>query len=195
MATAAVRVRDTAAEARAWAGLRALGLSDRDLADIFHTGGMAYLKAGRDAEAAIDFRIALDRASDHPWAATNLGVALTRLGRFADAVAVLREVLERNPANAAAWVGLGNALGQQGAATEAVEAYSRALALDPDDAATLVNRAWARLDAGDRPGATRDTETALSLGYPVNADLVRVIQAGLPSDATDNASSGPLIKP
>lgn len=111
-AAAVVRVSDTAA-ARAWAELMDLGLSDRDLAIVFHARGMAYLKAGRNAEAAIDFRIAMDRAADHPWAATNLGVALTRLGRFAEAAAVLREALERDPANAAAWVGLGNALGQQ----------------------------------------------------------------------------------
>jgi superkiller protein 3 len=176
MAATAIRARDATAEATAWAGLRDLGLSDRDLAEIFHTGGMAHLKAGRNAEAAFDFGIALDRDADHPWAATNLGVALTRLGRFAEAIAVLREALERDSGNAAAWVGLGNALAQQGAAAEAVEAYSRALAIDPDDAATLVNRAWARLDAGDKAGARRDAEKALSLGHPGDADLVGFIQ-------------------
>jgi Flp pilus assembly protein TadD len=127
MAAAAIRTRDAAAEATAWAGLRDLGLSDRDLAEIFHNSGMAHLKAGRDAEAAIDFGIAMDRAADHPWAATNLGVALTRLGRFAEAIAVLRAALDRDSANAAAWVGLGNALAQQGAATEAV-GYARGFA-------------------------------------------------------------------
>jgi len=173
MAAAAIRARDAAAEGTAWAGLRALGLSDGHLAEVFHTGGMAHLKAGRDAEAAIDFGIALGRDKDHPWAATNLGVALTRLGRSAEAIAVLLEVLDRDPANAAAWVGLGNALAQQGAAAEAVEAFGRALAIEPHDAATLVNRAWARLDAGDRAGARRDAETALSLGHPADANLVR----------------------
>ena len=175
MAATAIRVRDTAAEARAWAGLRDLGLSDRDLAIVFHASGMAHLKAGRDAEAAIDFGIALDRAADHPWAATNLGVALTRLGRFAEAVAVLRETLERNPGNAAAWVGLGNALAQQGAAAEAVEAYGRALTLEPNDPATLENRARARLEAGDRVGAERDVKAVIALGHPGDPDLVDAI--------------------
>ena len=175
MAATAVRARDAATEATAWAGLRDLGLSDGDLAEVFHTGGMAHLKAGLDAEAAIDFGIALDRDKDHPWAATNLGVALTRLGRFAEAIAVLREALSRDPDNAAAWVGLGNALAQQGEAAKAVEAFGRALEIEPDDAATLVNRAWARLDAGDRAGAERDVNAVISLGHPGDPDLVDAI--------------------
>jgi len=195
MAAAAVRAGDTSAEAWAWERLRDLGLSDRGLAEIFHTGGMAYLKAGRDAEAAVDFGIAMNRAADHPWAATNLGVALTRLGRFTDALVVLREALERDPANAAAWVGLGNALGQQGAAGEAVEAYSRALAIEPDDAATLVNRAWARLESGDQAGAERDATTAISLGYPTGTDLVHAIGAVPAHDAADVVAPHDLIKP
>jgi tetratricopeptide (TPR) repeat protein len=174
MAAAVVHVSDAVA-ARVWAELMDLGLSERDLALVFHTRGMAFLKAGRNAEAAIDFGIALDRDADHLWAATNLGVALTRLGRFAEAIAVLREAIERNSGNAAAWVGLGNALAQQGAAAEAVEAYSRALAIDPDDAATLVNRAWARLDAGDGAGARRDADAAAALGRPLDPDLLEAI--------------------
>jgi tetratricopeptide (TPR) repeat protein len=121
LATAAFQLRDDTAAARAWAGLGELGYTDRDLAIIFHERGVEHLQAGRDAEAAIDFGIAMDRARDHPRAATNLGLALSRLGLFDAAVAAFREALDRDPGNEAARAGL-----QDAGAKRAAAAPSRA---------------------------------------------------------------------
>lgn len=116
LATAAFQLRDDTAAARAWAGLGELGYTDRDLAIIFHERGVEHLQAGRDAEAAIDFGIAMDRARDHPRAATNLGLALSRLGLFDAAVAAFREALDRDPGNEAARAGLQDAVAKRAAA-------------------------------------------------------------------------------
>lgn len=173
---AAVRLGRSGEAADTYARLREQDYDDGRLLTVFYNRGVSHLKAGRYTEAAIDFGIALERVPTHPWAATNLGVTLTRLGRYDEAVTVLRASLDHAPEHAAGWVALGNVLLTQGSAVAAVEAYTRALAIEPDDAATLVNRAWARLDAGDRAGARRDAETALSLGHPADADPVRFIQ-------------------
>ena len=66
--------------------------------------------------------------------------------------------------------------------------YSSALAIDPLDAATLVNRAWARLEAGDRAGAVNDVTAAVAMGHAPAEELLDAV--GLFEPARPASSAG-----
>ena len=81
---------------------------------------------------------------------------------------MFRQAVSDHPDDADAWVGLGNALYRLDRSTEAVACYDRALDLAPDDPEVLLNRAWARLEAGDRAGAESDASAAANLGLALS---------------------------
>lgn len=138
--------------------------------------GRMYLDAARDADAARAFAACLETAPDHVAGRRGLGVALTRLGAEDRAVDLFRGLVHERPRDAIAWVGLGNALYSLGHAADAAGCYDTALSLDPDDPPTLVNRAWARIELGDRAGAARDVAVAASRGHRADADLLEALE-------------------
>jgi len=187
---AAARLGDTPGAEEALAQLRSQGVADEQIAGSFYEAGVSHLKAGRDSEAAVDFRLALDRDPSHPLAGANLGVALSRLDRLDAAIVVFRESLRRNPDSVAAWVGLGNALYRLGRPAEAASCYDGALARDPRDGATYLNRAWARLESGDRDGALHDVSAASSLGERPSQDLIDAVNASAVPGGTSAGDLG-----
>ena len=141
--------------------------TDRWLVATYNVGRLM-LEMDRDGEAAEAFAGVLRRSPGHAAARRGLGVALTRLGDPSRAVAVFRQAVSDHPDDADAWVGLGNALYRLDRSTEAVACYDRALDLAPDDPEVLMNRAWARLEAGDRAGAESDASAAANLGLALS---------------------------
>lgn len=175
LAGASVRVGDQQTACDAFARLRSAGIPGRAIAASFYTAGLSHLHLGRNAEAVIDFGIALEHDPHHAWAANNLGVALARLDRLDESVVVFRKLLDTCPGFTPSWVGLGNTYFYRGEAAAAIEAYGQALTLEPLDASTLVNRAWAFLEVGDSASAERDVAAVAALGHPRNQDLADAI--------------------
>jgi Flp pilus assembly protein TadD len=172
------RLRQADAAEKAFDQLLRLGMSDAEVATIFYNRGCSALGHAHDEDAAADFRVALARNPRHAGAASNLGVALTRLGDIAGAVEVFRTRLADEPADSAAWVGLGNALFADGRPGEAARCYAESLELEPDDPPTLLNRAAARLAAGDRQGAAADVAAAEAMGARSGPELRSLLEGG-----------------
>jgi tetratricopeptide (TPR) repeat protein len=139
--------------------------------------GRLMLDLDRNGEAAAAFAEVLHRVPVHAAARRGLGVALTRLGELGRAVEIFRRAVADDPEDAAAWVGLGNALHLLERPDEAVACYDRALIIDPDDAGTLVNRAWARVAAGDVGKAAADVARLGSLGRSIPPDLLDAVRS------------------
>ncbi|MBX9625006.1 MAG: tetratricopeptide repeat protein, partial [Gemmataceae bacterium] len=103
-----------------------------------HLAGAALFHQGRWADAAAEFRAALDI---EPSACTdaNLGGVLVQLGRWEEAEAVLRRSLAADPEMGPALSSLGHVLSHQGRWAEAEAAYRKEVDLDPGNAAALTN--------------------------------------------------------
>jgi tetratricopeptide (TPR) repeat protein len=118
--------------------------------------GKTAFDAGRFADAAEQFRLALAARPESIEARLNLAVALTRLDRpgdRAEAISHLRETVRLAPEHANARYNLGALLATEGTAPatqEALEHLSAALAVRPKDAAALRLRARLRRDGGGR---------------------------------------------
>lgn len=118
----------------------------------------AYVKAGRDREAAEAYQKAL--AVDPTFAQVRLDLAQALLGqgKWQDAAAEAQQVIAADPKNAAAHNMLGYALRKQGRLEEAVAAYRAAIAADPGFALAHNNLGVALL-ALNKP---QEATTALS---------------------------------
>ena len=71
----------------------------------------------------------------------------------------------------------GNAFYKAKKFPEAIAAYSKAAELDPSDMTFLTNRAAAKLESGDAPGAVKDCDAAVELGRSLRADFKLVAKA------------------
>ena len=82
------------------------------------------------------------------------GVVLVRTGEIDRAIAVFRGVVEREPANAEAAVNLAGALAKGGRPAEALPYFQRAITAGARGSVVWNGLAMARLETGDRAGAT-----------------------------------------
>lgn len=157
---------------------RAITLAESHVrrADHLANLGRLLLDIGRDSDAVRAFVSTIEIVPGHVIARRGLGVALTRLGEQDRAAELFRGLVHERPRDAIAWVGLGNALYSLGHAADAAGCYDTALSLDPDDPPTLVNRAWARIELGDRAGAARDVAVAASRGHRADNDLLEALE-------------------
>lgn len=96
------------------------------------TLGVAYINAGRMAEAEAALRRALTITPDDPSVSNNLGIVLIRGGRFDEAVDVLTGLLAVNPGFVAARNNLAIALAESGDLEDAEMQVRRALERSPD---------------------------------------------------------------
>jgi tetratricopeptide (TPR) repeat protein len=119
------------------------------------SGKRAY-NAGRHAEAAEEFRRALESRPDSVEARINLAAALVQQGDRSGAITRLREAVELAPTNPTARFNLGLLLAADGPSPEAIEHLGAAVAARPQDAEA--RREWARLlrDAGRLQEAARE---------------------------------------
>jgi Flp pilus assembly protein TadD len=102
---------------------------DPGLAVVRNNLGVALARAGRPAEAAVQFERTLAARPGYADAHDNLGSVLLQLGRRAEAVAQYRAALALDPQLASAHFNLGNALRDEGDGSEAVAEFRQALRL------------------------------------------------------------------
>lgn len=126
-----------------------------DVVESLRTGERARLEsgkraynAGRLAEAAEEFRRALEARPDSVEARINLAAALARQGDRSGAAARLREAVELAPANPTARFNLGLLLAADGPSAEALGHLSAAVAARPQDTEARRELAGMWRDAG-----------------------------------------------
>ena len=93
--------------------------------------GVALVGAGRDEEAAAQYRKALRLSPGQPRVCNNLGVILTRQGRLAEAISLFEEALRSAPKDVEAHSNLGAALTLQGKLPESIAQFQQVLRLAP----------------------------------------------------------------
>jgi len=123
--------------------------------------GMALLDSGRLADAAAEFRRAIELAPNSAEAHTNLGRAELASGRPAEAVPPLRRSLELDPASPATHAVLGDALAAQGEIRAGLAEWREAIRLDPAYVPALRQIAWVL--ATSRDDTLRNGEEAVDL--------------------------------
>jgi tetratricopeptide (TPR) repeat protein len=134
-----------------------------DTVDSLRTGERAHLEngkrafnAGRHAEAAAEFRRALESRPESVEARINLAAALAVQGDRPGAVTHLRDALRLDPANATARFNLATLLAGEGAVPEAIEHLTAAVAARPDDQEARGFLARLLRDAGRPEEALRE---------------------------------------
>ena len=101
---------------------------------LWNERGVAKHQNGRFAEAADDYRKALEADPHYAIAHNNLGVALYHAGEREQAVAAFRGAIEANPAFAKARLNLGLLLTKSRRFQPALEEYKQVLATEPEHA-------------------------------------------------------------
>lgn len=89
------------------------------------------MKLARYAEAEVEYREAVSRASDQPDLKLGLADAFAQQGKATYALLVLEELVKLPTAPASAFVALAKLLARTGQIEEAVEHYKRGIAADP----------------------------------------------------------------
>ena len=125
--------------------------------------GNALENEGREADAIVQYRIALMLKPDYADAHEHLGNALASQGKLTEAIQQYEQALQLRPDFADAHDSLGNALASQGKLTEAVQHYERALQLKPDFAGAYCNLGVALARQGELAEAVQHFERALQL--------------------------------
>ncbi len=118
------------------ARLRALGYIAPEGANALNNQGVILMDAGRLAEAAEAFTLALRQEPRFLYAIINLGRAQLLMKRYDDALASFSGALELEPQRVETLDLLGNTRMEQGDLAKAEELFVRALRLAPDDAGT-----------------------------------------------------------
>ncbi|WP_181706392.1 tetratricopeptide repeat protein [Chthonobacter rhizosphaerae] len=119
---------------------------------------IALRRLGREGDAEALLREVVAEAPEAGEAFINLGALLTDTDRPAEAVPVLETAVALRPQAPVAHRNLGNALRAVGRLAEALAAFNRAADLAPGDADIRIDRAHARLAAGDLEGGFADYE-------------------------------------
>ncbi|MBI5762757.1 MAG: tetratricopeptide repeat protein [Planctomycetes bacterium] len=125
--------------------------------------GHIELKKGRVAEAAEEFKAAVDAESSFLGAKLNLVSALTKLGRAAEAEPLARKAVEMKPGAPETHTYLAMCLEAQNRLQEAVQEHEKALALRAFDAKTHYNLATALAKSGRTEDAIRHFTDALRI--------------------------------
>lgn len=96
--------------------------------------GRAAFDAGRFAEAADEFRSAVEAAPESVRARVNLASALAAAGEADEAIGHLEDVVEIAPGNATAWFNLGLLYRDRGDLEAAARSLAEAIGYEKDDA-------------------------------------------------------------
>jgi tetratricopeptide (TPR) repeat protein len=118
-------------DADAVAAARALGQAKPDYARVHNRMGTELLKTGKPAQAAEQFKKAIEADPAHAGAHSNLGVAYERLGR-PEARAQFERAIELRPDFTHAHFNLARVLMKAGRSAEAIAELQRTIQIDPD---------------------------------------------------------------
>ncbi len=136
--------------------------------------GEALARAGRFAEALVEYEKALQIHPTDAAILSDLGTVLLRLGRADEAVQRLRAALETNPNDPDFPFNLANALLELGQTDAAIRAYEQSLAMKPNHARARHNLAIALARIGRTDEAFDHARRALAL-EPENAEVHNTI--------------------
>lgn len=139
--------------------------------------GTALARAGREADAAVEFSRAIELDHDYAEAHNNLATAWVHQGRRLEAVAEYREALRADPRYAMARDNLGAVLAELGRVDEAIAEYRRALEIDPEDAHAHDNLGAALAGQGKLDEAAAEFRRVLAINpdYAGAAEHLRTV--------------------
>jgi tetratricopeptide (TPR) repeat protein len=120
-------------------------------------------RMGRDDEAIVQLRKALEIRPDFAAARRDLAIILLQKGQVDEAIAQFQKIWEQYPDDPMTSFDLGNAYFQKGQMDEAVAAYQRALKIKPDDVSALNSLGMAFLKKGMVDEAAVQFREALAL--------------------------------
>ena len=133
------------------------------LARVYHDYAGALVRKGRNDEAIVQLKKALDFCPDLADVRRDLAVILLQTGQVDDAIAQFQKIQAQSPDNAMAYFDLGNAYFQKGQMDAAVANYERALKIKPDDASVCNNLGMALLANGRVDEAIARFQEALAI--------------------------------
>lgn len=145
-----------------------------DSAAAYQVAGYALLRAGRNAEATTQLRLATEKgvAEEQPYlllARLYLDEARTEASKYDDAIAVLQNASTRFPNNADIQAELLNAYTRAGRLDEAMQGFRTRIAANPDDATARLAFGTMLLNADRYDEAVEQLREATRLA-PNNAD-------------------------
>jgi tetratricopeptide (TPR) repeat protein len=123
-------------DVEALAAAKALGRTQPDYARVHNRMGTEFLKAGKLAEAADQFKLAIEADPTHAGAYNNLGVAYERLDRE-EAQAQFEQAIRLRPDFTHAHFNLARILMKKRRTAEAVAQLQRTIAIDPNHVGAL----------------------------------------------------------
>lgn len=126
--------------------------------------GLAHLRAGEFALAALAFEKACKAHPQAFWPNFHRGLCAERTSRHVDAVEAFSMCIAARAESAPCYTHRARAWQALGRADRAERDYDRAVELDPKDAASWINRGAFRLGAGRYHEAIADLQTALRRG-------------------------------
>ena len=150
--------------------------------DAWLARGRAHQRAGRNIDALLCYREALEANRYAIQVHHHLGEVLRDLGRDSDAFDAWRMVLTLQPRHLPALLAFGAAARRIGKTAEAAEAYRRAMAFEPQNREASHGLDLTRLAAGDAnayPEIQRSIDDGIALEKP--SELARLLLAGPPS--------------
>jgi uncharacterized protein (TIGR02996 family) len=125
----------------------------------------------------------LCNAAPSAAAAHLIGMAQAEQNRFQAAIGSFRRAVALDPGAAASWSNLGMMHKVERRFPEAFAAHEQAVSLDPENPRMRVNRAVARLQAGDWTTAWPDYEYRLDLPEAPTFDRARLLPSLRPGDS------------
>ena len=120
-------------------------------------------RAGRLADAAIEYERLLEAFPGHPQLLLGLGTVRLQLGELERGLALLDRLLAAVPNHPLALSNRGNALRALGRPEEALRSYDRAIAARPDHASAYYNRGALLHEMRRFDQALRDYDRAIAL--------------------------------
>jgi protein O-GlcNAc transferase len=187
-AQAATQARNPAAAATAWTQARALGASQKQVAQPL---ALALSDLGRHDEAVETLRPLFEKSRKDYGFLNMMGVMLKRAGRTKKAVEVLTLATKLRPREVSAWQNLGNACEAQGDMQGSSAAFAQALRIEPGSGELwrLHGRALSALGQVDSAIASARRAVAL---MPGNSDALALL-VGLLQQAGQNDEARALI--
>lgn len=115
---------------------------------IHNNLGVALARQGKDQEAMVHYRKALEIIPNYADVYVNLGILLSRQGRDQEALAHFIQALQFNPDNIEAHNNLGVILSKEGKTQDAIAHFTKALRINPNYAEAYSNLGISLLHQG-----------------------------------------------
>lgn len=114
-------------------------------------------------EAEKDIQAALKLEEDNESGLLLQARWLAAQGKMAEAEERFRQIIEVNPFNEQAYLDLGNLLRGEKKPAEAIALFDEGLEMNPELSSLYLERGRAKMDNGDKDGATEDIKKAMEL--------------------------------